>query len=131
MNCAPLFPQSLWPSSLTPFSQKSVPVARRAPLLWDALALFVDYWTASEGTEVHIHTHNAVNLLRHTTSEWRTNLLRAKASAAHATELKTQVAVLNSKLTNPVTKKSATHTLKASRYADTAPQEHHSVSKDP
>lgn len=45
--------------------------------------------------------HKTVDLLSRTAAEWMSDLLRAKASAAHAAELQTQVAEIEAKLVNP------------------------------
>lgn len=76
-------------------------MAHRAPLLRDAVALFAEHRAGPEEDEITVFAHDAVDLLGRTAAEECTDILCAKPSAAHATELQAQVAALKSKLANP------------------------------
>lgn len=93
---------------------ESTPVARRAPLLRNALALFKEHWAAADGAKVQLYAHNAVFLLRCTVAEWRTKILRAEASVTHSSKLQVQVPALEAKLANTTKEVPANQALKAS-----------------
>lgn len=99
------------------------PIAYRAPLLRDALSLFDEHWSGSYGDKVQVFAHIAVDFLDRTAAKQRTNILRAKASAAHAAELQTQVSTIESKFATPTKEVPGGMDLKASGSANTRPQE--------
>lgn len=68
--------------------------------------------------EVQVFSHNDVGLLGRTAAKRKINLLRAKASAAHAAKLQTQVAALEAKLSNPTKEVPFKLALKARGSAD-------------
>lgn len=102
-----------------------IPVARGAPLLRKALALFEEHFTAADGAKVQIHAQKAVDLISRTAAEWRTDFLCGETSATHASELQVQLAALEAKLANPFEENPVNHVLKTRGSADVAPQEHH------
>lgn len=55
----------------------------------------------AEGDDVQVFAHDALDIMGITSSEWRTDFLRAEASTAHASELQTQIAALKEKLSKP------------------------------
>lgn len=100
-------------------------MARRAPLLSNALALFEEHLIAADGNEVQVYAHDAVDPLDHTTAKWRIEILRAKDSATQASELKAHLAALEANLANPVNEIPANQDLKTSGSASTEHQDHH------
>lgn len=101
---------------------ESISNAHRAPLLRNALALFNKHWTCTDGANVQVHTHDAVELLTRTAAKWWTDILRSEASAAHAANLQIQVATLEYKLVNPAEEVDGNIALKARGSADTRTQ---------
>lgn len=70
-----------------------------------------------------MHAQNAIDLLGCTSAKWRTDILRAEASATNASKHYVQVAALKAKLANPTEKIPADQALKARGSVYTVPHD--------
>lgn len=108
------FFETLFPKSI-PLARRGLSSEKRSPFLTSTGR----EWMATKILSLH---HDAFNILGRTDAKSRTNILRAKASAAHAAEPQVQVATLESKLANPVDKIPGVLALKSRGSVNTRPQ---------